>query len=58
MGADAIVALRVGWLEKELRDTVKTAGGRWHPERRLWELLYDRVVELGLEDRIVRDLDE
>ncbi len=58
MAADTVVALRVDWQEEELRHTVRTAGGRWHPERRLWELWYDRVVELGLEDRIVRDLDK
>ena len=55
---DTIVALRVEWQEMELRYTVKTAGGRWNPARRLWELRYDRVVELGLEERIVRDLDD
>ena len=46
-----------GWQEVELRDKVKTAGGRWNPARRLWELRYDRVVALGLEDRIIRDFD-
>ncbi len=25
---------------------------RWNPVKRLWELRYDRVVRLGLEDRI------
>ncbi len=53
-----VVGLRVGWQEMELRHTVKTAGGRWNPARRLWELRYDRVVELGLEERIIRDLDD
>jgi hypothetical protein len=37
---------------------VKTAGGRWNPARRLWELRYELVVALGLEDRIIRDLDD
>ncbi len=30
------------------------AGGKWNPMRRVWELRYDRVVELGLERRISR----
>jgi hypothetical protein len=48
----------VDWQEVELRDKVKTAGGRWNPARRLWELRYELVVALGLEDRIIRDLDD
>ena len=48
-GGDTIVALQVEWQEMEPRDTVKTAGGRRNPARRLWELPYDRVVKLGLE---------
>ena len=47
----------MGWQELELRDTLKTAGARWDPARRLWKLRYDRVVALGLEERITRDVD-
>jgi len=47
-----IVRLRVGWDEWEMRTTVKEAGGRWNPRERVWELRYDRVVELGLEERV------
>ncbi len=57
MGGDTIVALRVDWQEMELRHTVKTAGGRWNPGRRLWELRYNRVVELGLEERMMQGQD-
>ena len=32
---------------------VKQAGGTWNPERRVWQLRYDRVVALGLNGRIV-----
>ena len=48
-----IVSLRVEWQESILRATVKGAGGRWNPGTRLWELPYDRVVDLDLEGRIV-----
>jgi hypothetical protein len=34
------------------RDRVKQAGGTWNPQRSVWELREDRVVALGLEDRI------
>jgi len=36
-----------------VRDRVKQAGGTWNPERRVWQLRYDRVVALGLHNRIV-----
>ena len=48
-----IVSLHVEWQECTLRAAVKGAGGRWNPGTRLWELPYDRVVDLGPEGRIV-----
>jgi hypothetical protein len=48
---DSIVGLRIDWREIELRSKVKQAGGKWNPKRRVWEMRYDRVVELGLEGR-------
>lgn len=50
--ADTVVGLRVGLHEADLQQRVKRAGGRWNPERRLWEIRYDRVLELGLSERI------
>jgi hypothetical protein len=41
----------LGW-EYRLRDSVRHAGGRWDPARRLWHLRYDRAMKLGLADRI------
>ena len=29
------VALRIGWRDRDLRARVKSAGGRWDPERRV-----------------------
>ena len=48
-----IVRLRVGWHELEIRQAVKEAGGRWNPQERVWELEHDRIIDLGLEERIV-----
>ena len=48
-----IVDVRVQWQETELRDALKAAGGRWNPKKRAWEVRYDRIVDLDLEDRIV-----
>jgi hypothetical protein len=50
---DQIVGLRVAFADVAVRDRVKQAGGTWDPERRVWQLRYDRVVALGLNSRIV-----
>src|SRR6266581_8154154 len=51
--ADQIVGLRVAFADVAVRDRVKQAGATWNPERRVWQLRYDRVVALGLNSRIV-----
>jgi hypothetical protein len=51
----AVVGVRVGLKEVELQRQMKQAGGRWNPERRLWEIRYDRALELGLKGRIESD---
>jgi hypothetical protein len=50
---DQIVGLRVAFADVAVRDRVKQAGGTWNPERRVWQLRYDRVVVLGLNRRIL-----
>ncbi|MEX0611796.1 MAG: hypothetical protein WD229_06730 [Pirellulales bacterium] len=50
---DQIIWLRVAFADVAVRDRVKQAGGTWNPERRVWQLRYDRVVALGLNSRIV-----
>lgn len=52
---DTMVGLRIDWREMKLGSKVKQAGGKWNPGRRIWEMRYDRVVELGLEERIVEE---
>jgi hypothetical protein len=52
---DQIVALRVPFADVAVRDRVKQAGGTWDPQRRVWQLRYDRAIALGVEDRIVPD---
>ncbi|MBI3325077.1 MAG: hypothetical protein HYZ81_00010 [Nitrospinae bacterium] len=44
--AEAIVGVRVGCAEVEVRDQVKQAGGKWNRSRKVWELRYERVVAL------------
>jgi hypothetical protein len=59
-GCGAIRWSVFGWTGRKMeqRHTVKAAGSRWNRARRLCELRYDRVVGLGLEGRIIRDLDD
>jgi len=51
----AMVLVKVAWGEKEISFKVKDAGGVWDKGKQAWELAYEKVVELGLEDRIVRE---
>jgi hypothetical protein len=52
---DHIVGLRVAFADVAVRHRVKQAGATWNPERRVWQLRYDRVVALGLTGRIVAE---
>jgi len=45
--------ISVGLDEMELRDKVKHAGGRWHPEAVAWSLPYERIVSLSLTARMI-----
>jgi len=47
------VLLRIGYGETEMREAVKAAGGFWDPEKKGWVLAWRKVVELGLEQRII-----
>ncbi len=47
------VALRIGWRERELQQRVKSAGGQWDPDRRVWYLRRDVAERLDLLLRVV-----
>ncbi len=49
------VALRVNYLEEELRVKVKEAGGIGDPKIMAWRPAFSRVQELGLEQRMVQE---
>jgi len=55
---DKVAYVKVEWGEMELGITVKNAGGVWNGQQKAWEMMYERVVELGLEDRIIGWKDE
>lgn len=50
---DELVLVRLQWDELDLRAAVKSAGGRWQQDRKLWQLRYAAVYGLALESRIV-----
>lgn len=45
--------IRIAYDEVEQRKRVKTAGGKWDANRQAWQLSYEKVIELGLSDRMV-----
>jgi len=49
---DEIVAIRIELNEIHWRNRVKMAGGKWNPNRKLWEIPYGQVRKLGLTERI------
>jgi len=51
----AVVLVKVAWGEQGISSKVKEAGGKWNREKKAWELAYEKVVELGLEHRVVKN---
>lgn len=50
------VYFRIGYGETALREQVKQAGGYWNPDKKAWHLELRKVLELGLEERILDDV--
>ncbi len=51
--SNKIVSVRVGYGEKDIRNLVKEAGGKWNSTEKIWSIPYRKAVEFGLEKRIV-----
>ena len=47
------VGVRVEWHEKQLQQALRSAGGKWHKQHKLWYDAEYVVHKLGLEDRMV-----
>lgn len=54
--ADEPVLLKIAYEERDLRERVRQAGGRWQPKERAWVLSYGETSRLGLLERIVGDI--
>lgn len=55
--ADRRVEIRIGFGETELREKVKSAGGFWNPDKKAWVISYHKVLQMGLERRVIDELD-
>jgi hypothetical protein len=51
--AGDIVSIAVTFAEKELRDSLKAAGGKWNPEEKVWHVPYGLIRGTELEKRIL-----
>lgn len=47
--------IRIHYEEVYLRKIVKSVGGRWNKEKKIWELSYGEILQLGLEGRIIKE---
>lgn len=48
-----MIPIQVNYEETNLRKLVKSAGGRWDRDKKVWKLPYREIIQLGLEDRVV-----
>lgn len=53
LSGDALLAIQLEGREFELRQRVKSGGGKWDPEARVWRLPRRKVKHLGLLGRVV-----
>src|SRR5689334_10908476 len=48
---ERVVGIEIAWGDGLWRK-VKAAGGKWNSDKKVWELAYGKVLELGLAARI------
>jgi hypothetical protein len=49
-----IVKLKVNWGEPEIARKIKANGGIWNKEKKVWEIAFGKVKDLGLQSRMVK----
>ncbi len=52
-----LVDVRIAYDEVHVRKLAKAVGAKWHPKSKVWQLPYREVIELGLENRVVGELE-
>ena len=50
-----IVNVQVDYGEIQIGRIIRSAGGRWNREKKVWELPYGAAIALGLDKRIIND---
>ena len=50
---ERVVYVKVEWGERDVGIKVKNEGGVWNGEHKAWEMVYERVVALGMQERII-----
>jgi len=53
---DKALPVRIPWNETELRNRARAAGGRWDPNKKVWLLSYESILDLGLESRVTETI--
>jgi len=54
ISGDRIAGIQVGYEEKDLQNRVRKSGGVWDRDQKLRHLRHEKVLELGLTDRIMQ----
>ena len=52
--AMVIAWVKISYGETELRKRALENGAKWLPEKKVWQLTYDKAKKLGLKNRIVK----
>ncbi len=50
-----VVMVKVAWGEKKIAYEIKKEGGVWSKSKQAWELSYEKVEKLGLQERIIKE---
>lgn len=53
---DKALPVRIPWNETDLRRRARAAGGRWDPNKKVWLLSYEAILDLGLESRVTETI--
>jgi hypothetical protein len=51
--SNKMMPLKINFEETGIRSLVKSAGGKWNSNKKVWELSQGQIISLGLEKRII-----
>jgi hypothetical protein len=50
-----LVHIKVQWGESEIAQRIKQSGGKWIQEKKVWEIPFGKVKELGIQNRMTEE---